>query len=121
MTLLKPWWWLPLGRVPEISARDLHTELTGGQRLQLLDVRTLMEWRSSHIEGAVSVPITSFRERLADLELDPGLPTVAICLSAHRSIPAVRWLGRAGFANARQLQGGMRAWWKVGLPTASGR
>jgi rhodanese-related sulfurtransferase len=40
---------------------------------------------------------------------------VAICLSAHRSPPAVRLLSRAGY-DARQLEGGMLAWRAAGLP-----
>jgi rhodanese-related sulfurtransferase len=40
---------------------------------------------------------------------------VAICLTAHRSIPAVRLLRENGF-EARQLQGGMLAWRAAQLP-----
>jgi len=36
---------------------------------------------------------------------------VAVCLSAHRSIPAVAALRDNGYVNACQLQGGMLAWW----------
>lgn len=114
-------WWVPLGRVPEIAPRQLHAKLTGGRPPQIVDVRTRMEWRCSRIEGAINAPITSLRRALEDLGLDPDCPTVTICLSAHRSIPAVRLLREAGFADVRQLEGGMRAWWKAGLPVVAGR
>jgi rhodanese-related sulfurtransferase len=39
-----------------------------------------------------------------------------ICLSAHRSIGAVKWLQQQGYTKAKQLQGGMQAWWKQQLP-----
>jgi len=42
---------------------------------------------------------------------------VAICLTAHRSIPAVRLLASEGF-EATQLKGGMLAWRAAGLPEA---
>ena len=45
-------------------------------------------------------------------DLTPFLvrPVVAICLSAHRSIPAARLLRAHGFPDAAQLAGGMLAW-----------
>lgn len=95
---------------------DLHKKLTNGQPPQILDVRTHKEWRDSHIEGAINASITSLRATLDNLNLDPDHPTVTICRSAHRSIPAVRLLSKAGFADICQLKGGMQAWWKAGLP-----
>jgi rhodanese-related sulfurtransferase len=105
--------WRPFGRVPEISAEELQREMKTGA-VQIVDVRTAPEFRLSHIPGARHLPITAFSgSRLASLELDPTKPVVAICLTAHRSIPAVRRLRELGY-EARQLRGGMRAWWRVG-------
>jgi len=112
----KKFWWLPIGRVPEISAVDLHAKLASDPAPQILDVRTQKEWNDSRIEGAMSAPITSLQARLEDLNLDPQRPVVAVCLSAHRSIPAVRALDKAGFDDVCQLRGGMLAWWRAELP-----
>lgn len=120
MTWPSKFWWVPFGSVPEISPNELHAKLDDDPVPYILDVRTHREWIASRIEGAVNVPITSLRAFLENLDLAPGRPVIAICLSAHRSIPAVRVLREAGFGDARQLQGGMRAWWKAGLPVASG-
>jgi rhodanese-related sulfurtransferase len=110
------WWW-PFGRVSEIPARELHALLhEGGPAPQLLDVRTVAEWEAGHVAGALNVPVLELGTRLAELELDPGRRIVAICRSAHRSIPAVRLLQRHGFARACQLQGGMLAWQAAALP-----
>lgn len=112
--------WRPFGRVPEIEAQDLARALERGE-VQLLDVRTGVEHRRSRISGARHLPITQLSEpRLRALGLDPDRPVVAICLSAHRSIPAVRKLRALGY-DARQLQGGMLAWWREGLPCEQGR
>jgi rhodanese-related sulfurtransferase len=115
--LQKLFWWMPVGRVPELSATELNEILTSGQQLQIVDVRTGTEWHKSRIPGAVNVPIQELRRRLDSLSLDAGQPIVAICLSAHRSIPAVRLLRARGFPNAVQLQGGMLAWWKAQYAT----
>jgi rhodanese-related sulfurtransferase len=112
-------WWLPFGPVPEILAPALSQALGQGAPPQLVDVRTVREFAGGHIEGAVNVPVTELAGRLPGLELDPERPVVAICLTAHRSIPAVRLLRGHGL-EARQLAGGMLAWRAQGLPEHNG-
>ncbi|MFC1772418.1 rhodanese-like domain-containing protein [Pseudomonadota bacterium] len=115
--LKKRFWWLPVGHVPEINAAVLNARLSGDNPPKIVDVRSGVEWRRSHIPGAVSVPINELKDRLASLQLDAQQPIIAICLSAHRSIPAVRLLRAEGFENAVQLKGGMLAWWSKNYPT----
>jgi rhodanese-related sulfurtransferase len=115
--IIKMFWWLPFGRVPEISAFELHEHLDSDKPPQILDVRTKLEWERSHIAGSINVPIHQLRGRLPSLGLVPDRPVVAICLTAHRSIPAVRLLQSHGFEEVVQLAGGMTAWWRGNLPT----
>jgi rhodanese-related sulfurtransferase len=112
---MRPPWWLPFGSVPELRAPALFQALQGLVPPQLVDVRTSNEFAAGHIEGALHVPINELARRLPELELDPGRPVVAICLTAHRSIPAVRLIRGHGL-EARQLAGGMLAWRASGLP-----
>ena len=111
--------WNPFGSVPEIAPRDLLEALRAESPPLLLDVRTAIEWEKSRIAGALNVPILSLGDRLAVLALDPARPVVAICLSAHRSVPAVRLLRERGYV-AAQLAGGMLAWWAAKLPVVKG-
>jgi len=109
--------WIPLGRVNEVTSLAL-TEKLGSGDVQIIDVRTTAEWKLSAIEGSINLPITSFNKSTIDaLNLDKKKLTVAICLSAHRSIPAVRVLKEFGFDNTAQLKGGMKSWWSLKLPT----
>ena len=108
--------WAPFGAVPEIGADDLRAALAGAEPPVLLDVRTRVEWEQSHIDGAISAPIVRLEQRLDELGLDPARPVVVICLSAHRSIPAVRVLRGRGFRGAAQLEGGMLSWWRKRYP-----
>jgi len=108
-------WWLPFGTVPEISAVQLAKDLAGLAAPQLVDVRTEAEFARAYVRGAVSVPIHLLAARVDGLGLDPARRVVAICLTAHRSIPAVRLLRAKGF-DAAQLAGGMIAWRAAGLP-----
>ena len=114
-------WWFPFGRVEEIAPRELKDRLQNdGQVLQLLDVRSSLEYAESHLENTQNVPITELGQRLASLGLDPARPVVAICLSGHRSVPAYRLLRRAGYSQVYSLSGGMLAWWAARLPTVKG-
>jgi rhodanese-related sulfurtransferase len=112
-------WWLPFGRVPELRPAELARALAGPHPPQLLDVRTAAEHAAGRVAGARSAPITSLSARLDALGLDRSRPVVAICLTAHRSIPAVRLLRARGY-QASQLGGGMLAWRAAGLPEERG-
>jgi rhodanese-related sulfurtransferase len=112
-------WWFPFGAVPEVTATELAASLGSKTSPLLLDVRSPLEFAGGHIEGAMNVPVTGFPEALADLALQPDRAVVAICLTAHRSTPAVRLLRRRGL-DARQLAGGMLAWRAAGLPEHRG-
>jgi rhodanese-related sulfurtransferase len=112
-------WWVPFGSVPELEARELAERCRSDEPPQLVDVRTKREWNRSRIPNAVHVPIGSLRKRVDGLGLDPQRPVVAICLSAHRSIPAVRLFRKRDFAEVYQLKGGMKAWWAADLRTQS--
>lgn len=112
-------WWLPLGRVPEITPEALLGRLEQPDPPVILDVRTPGEFAAGHLRGAVSAPILGLRAALDRLDLPRGRPVVAICLSAHRSIPAVRLL-RARGHEAVQLAGGMLAWRARKLPEERG-
>lgn len=102
--------WLPVGKVDEIDVHELQKLLNSKGNVQLLDVRTLLEWKAGHIEGAINVPIIELASRADSLKLDKDCLLVPICLSAHRSIPAVRHFRDKGFTDVRQLAGGMREW-----------
>jgi rhodanese-related sulfurtransferase len=118
----KFFWWVPFGRVPEVEPVELMRRLgQPGSRPQLLDVRTGREWRNGHIPGAVNIPITMLRSEIHALKFDRHMPVVTICLTAHRSIPALRVLLANGFSDVSQLAGGMMAWRREGLPVERGK
>ncbi len=112
-------WWLPFGKVPEVVATRLAHDLSAIPPPQVVDVRTAAEFRRGHVHGAVSAPLQSLPSRLPSLGLDSTRPVVAICLTAHRSIGAVRLLRQRGY-EAAQLAGGMLAWRAAGFPEDSG-
>ena len=83
----------------------------------LLDVREDDEWQAGHIEGAQHIPLGELGTRLAELPTDKTV--VAVCRSGARSGAAVRGLRQLG-RNAENLDGGVTAWARAGLPLVDG-
>lgn len=108
-------WWLPFGQVPEISADELRKWLKEQRPLQLVDARTAVEYQQGTIGAARFAPLTGMPGSVSQLDLDPKVPVVALCLTGHRSLPAVRWLRSRGY-EAYSLQGGVTAWKSAGYP-----
>ena len=86
----------------------------------VLDVRPEEEYTGGHIPGAVSIPLESLAERLA--ELPPDAEVVAYCRGAYcvMSYDAVRLLNANG-RKARRLSDGMIEWRLSDLPIAAGQ
>jgi len=104
--------WITGGKPPVISAQELKQWLDEGRPLQLVDARTLLEFRQGTIAGARHAPLVEMPASLQRLELKPGKPVVVLCLSGHRSLPGTRWLRARGY-EAYSLQGGILAWKKA--------
>lgn len=108
-------WWLPFGKVPEISSADLHQWLQQGRPVQLIDARTDWEYQQGTIHQARFAPLTQMPGSVSVLPFEPDVPVVALCLTGHRSLPAVRWLRSRGY-EAYSLEGGVTAWKSAGYP-----
>lgn len=83
----------------------------------LLDVREDDEWQAGHIEGAQHIPLGQLGDRVG--ELPTGASIVAVCRSGSRSAAAVRGLRQLGYT-AENLDGGVTAWARAGLPLVDG-
>lgn len=84
--------------------------------LQILDVREPFEWKMGHIEEAQHIPIGEIATRLGDIGGDK--PLVAVCRSGSRSAEVTQFLRDKGF-DIENLDGGLKAWAKAGLPVVS--
>lgn len=108
-------WWLPFGPAPEMTVAELHDLLEHERPLQLIDARTAIEYQQGTIEAARFAPLSGMPGSVRELSLDAEVPVVALCLTGHRSLPAVRWLRSQGY-EAYSLQGGVTAWKSAGHP-----
>jgi molybdopterin/thiamine biosynthesis adenylyltransferase/rhodanese-related sulfurtransferase/molybdopterin converting factor small subunit len=100
----------------EITPVDLKVALDTGQQLYLLDVREPHEAEICQIPGTSKlVPVGALGERIGEIETDR--PVVVYCRSGVRSARAFDALRAAGFANVKNLRGGILAWSRDVDPT----
>ncbi len=76
--------------------------------LQLIDVRTPEEFEIVTLPKARNIELDHLRERFG--ELDPARPTVVFCQIGVRGYLAYRILKQAGFADVRNLSGGIKTY-----------
>lgn len=67
----------------------------------LVDVRSLGEYQSGHVEGALHVPLDRLVEDAPALLPDLSADVVLYCLSGARSQVAMHWLQQMGYTQAR--------------------
>ena len=97
-----------------IDATTLRRRIEDGD-VVVLDVRPVQEYRSAHIAGARSIPITELANRLQEVPCD--LEVVAYCRGPYClfSDEAVVLLRERGY-QARRLDVGLPDWQLAGLP-----
>lgn len=85
----------------------------------VLDVRPSEEFQVGHIPGALSVPLTELKQRIADLPA--GEEIVAYCRGPYcvLAMEAIALLRSRGF-KAHRLEAGVSEWRTLGLQVASG-
>ncbi len=96
--------------VPEISVDELKEWQAQKKDFLLLDVRELKEYEECEMGGKL-IPLGDLQKRIN--ELDPLRLTVVHCKGGGRSKRAVELLKSAGFADVRNLTGGITAWLKA--------
>lgn len=89
--------------------------------ITLIDIRTAIEFTSEHIQGAISLPLSTLEK--GGLQIESDKKAVFYCLSGMRTQKNCEHLTRHVQGEVYILDGGMNAWKEAGLvmhsPTAS--
>lgn len=92
------------------------TQMINHKDALVLDVREKNEFDAGHILNSKLIPLGKLRERIGELEKHRERPILVVCRSGQRSASACAMLGKFGFAQACNLEGGVMAWQKASLP-----
>jgi len=99
--------------IPTLKAPEAHEKLKQFPKPFLLDVREAVEFRAVSIPGATLIPSGQLAAQMSKLPKEKEI--IVICASGSRSVSATRQLIAAGY-KAINMQGGMNAWMRAGLP-----
>lgn len=108
--------------LPTITPRECEELRRQGRTVELIDVRTPVEFREIHAEPARSVPLDTL-EPDAIMSARIGLtdePLFIICRSGARGRQAAEKFHAAGYTNVINVEGGTLAWESAGLPVVRG-
>ena len=106
-----------------ISSQELAEIRKAGKRIELIDVRTPVEYREVHVEFAQNIPLD---------QLDPqavmqarngsqGEPLYFVCRAGSRGEKACDKFRQAGYTNVVNVDGGTSACEQTGLPLVRGK
>jgi rhodanese-related sulfurtransferase len=109
--------------VATITPGALSERIHAGGPIELIDVRTPLEYRAVHAAGARLVPLQGL-DPLAVMRSRAGRedePLYVICRSGSRGELACQRFRAAGFTNVVNVEGGTLAWEQAGLPVERGK
>jgi rhodanese-related sulfurtransferase len=105
-----------------ITPQELANLQSSGRRVELIDVRTPVEFREVHVDFARNVPLDKLDPSAisAERKFPPEEPLYVICRSGSRGRQACERLASAGL-NVVNVEGGTAAWDAAGLPLIRGK
>jgi len=105
-----------------ISCRELNELCQSGQSIDLIDVRTPVEFREVHSVYARNVPLDSLKPDAVMAGREAAeQPLYVICRSGNRSSKACEAFLAAGFTNIVNVEGGTKAWDESGYAVKRGK
>jgi rhodanese-related sulfurtransferase len=105
-----------------ISPSRLNELNNAGEKLELIDVRTPVEYRELHVEFARNVPLDQLNPSsvIAARSGTADQPLYVVCRSGGRSEQACDRFVQAGYTNVVNVEGGTLACEQAGLPLVRG-
>jgi rhodanese-related sulfurtransferase len=116
----------PAGTIPAIDVTEAASRLDGkvasGASADaspvLVDVREPNELVDARVDGAAHYPMSTFAMRFTELPKDRQI--LVMCASGGRSAAVTAFLIRNGWTDVLNVDGGIGAWRRAGLPVRHG-
>jgi rhodanese-related sulfurtransferase len=106
-----------------ISAAEFNNLVASGKHIDLIDVRTPVEFREIHVEIARNEPLNRLDPRAIQAARNgsAGEPLYVVCRSGARGQQACEKFLAAGIANVVNIEGGTTACAAAGVPVVRGK
>lgn len=108
--------------ISTVSPNELERLCKEGKKIDLIDVRTPIEFREAHVVIARNVPLDQL-DVAALIQARNGTvePLYIVCHSGSRGRQACEKFLKAGFSNVVNVEGGTKACVEAGLPVVRGK
>lgn len=109
--------------ITAIKPQQLAELCKDGKKIEVIDVRTPVEFQEVHIEIARNVPLDRL-DPAALMQAGNGSanePLYVVCRSGSRGQQACEKFVKAGFSNVVNIEGGTMACVEAGLPVVRGK
>lgn len=110
-------WPLLTQRGKRATPQDV-TMLINRSKAIIVDVRDAKEFANGSLPDAKNIPLAELDQRIGELDKFKSKSVVVVCQSGARASSAAAKLSKAGFTDVVNLEGGIAAWQKAGLPLA---
>jgi rhodanese-related sulfurtransferase len=109
--------------VATISAAKLAEFSRDGRKIELIDVRTPVEFREVHLDGARNVPLDQLDPKalMEGRNVSRSELVYIICKAGARSQQACERFIKAGFSDVVSVEGGTQACVALGMPVVRGK
>ncbi len=120
----------PDGKAPDfdlreglyVSSKQVYEAMQDSTRMIILDARSEVAWRQTHIPGSIPVPYYKEPEEFVDDLPNDGTWIVAYCACPHAaSGRVINSLRRYGYKNTAIIDEGVLVWAQLGYPTKNGQ
>lgn len=86
------------------EAREM---LKTDKEMLLIDVRSPQEYKESHLEGAINLPLYDIEQKAQEQIKRKDTPIIIYCQSGSRSRRAMQILRQEGYENLYEIKGGL--------------
>lgn len=106
-----------------ITPKELDALHQQGEAIDLVDVRTPVEFREVHAAYARNIPLDAFDPNtvMSNRNGSSDKPLYVICRSGSRAAKACEKLAGCGHDHVVNVEGGTLAWEQAGLPVKRGQ
>ena len=107
-------------QIKETTVEEVYRRQLQGDRFVFIDVREDDEWSETRASGAIHIGKGVLERDIETKIPDKGAEIILYCGGGFRSALAAESIQRMGYERVISMDGGIRAWKALGLPTQHG-
>lgn len=91
-------------------------QLMNREKAVVIDVSEAETFATGHVGGAKNIPFAQLESKLPTMVKNKALPLILVCANGAQARRAAAVAQKLGYAQAKALAGGLRAWKEASLP-----